>query len=142
MSGADTVTEEVRALERMDLQALRFIWAKHFGDPPKMRSPELMRLMLAWRMQAAVFGGLDAATRRRLRQGRRAASLRDDSLGQGARIVREWRGTDHVVETVDGGFRWQGRTYPSLSAVAFAITGVKRNGPAFFGLREKAGVGS
>ena len=126
----------------MDLQALRFIWAKHFGDPPKMRSPELMRLMLAWRMQAAVFGGLDAATRRRLRQGRRAASLRDDSLGQGARIVREWRGTDHVVETVDGGFRWQGRTYPSLSAVAFAITGVKRNGPAFFGLREKAGVGS
>ena len=142
MSGADTVTEEVRALERMDLQALRFIWAKHFGDPPKMRSPELMRLMLAWRMQAAVFGGLDAATRRRLRQGRRAASLRDDSLGQGARIVREWRGTDHVVETVDGCFRWQGRTYPSLSAVAFAITGVKRNGPAFFGLREKAGVGS
>ena len=142
MSGADTVTEEVRALERMDLQALRFIWAKHFGDPPKMRSPELMRLMLAWRMQAAVFGGLDAATRRRLRQGRRAASLRDDSLGQGARIVRDWRGTDPVVETVDGGFRWQGRTYPSLSAVAFAITGVKRNGPAFFGLREKAGVGS
>ena len=47
MSGADTVTEEVRALERMDLQALRFIWAKHFGDPPKMRSPELMRLMLS-----------------------------------------------------------------------------------------------
>jgi hypothetical protein len=139
---ADTVTEEVRALERMDLQALRFIWAKHFGDPPRMRSPELLRLMLAWRMQAQAFGGLDAATRRRLRQGRRAASLRDDSLGQGARIVREWRGTDHVVETVDGGFRWNGKTYLSLSAVAFAITGVKRNGPAFFGLREKAGVGS
>ena len=138
MLDADTVTEEVRALERLDLQALRFIWAKHFGDPPKMRSTELLRLMLAWRMQAAAFGGLDAATRRRLRQGRRAASLRDDSLGQGARIVKEWRGTDHVVETVDGGFKWEGGTYPSLSAVAFAITGVKRNGPAFFGLREKA----
>ena len=138
MSDTDTVTEEVRALDGMGLADLRFIWAKHFGDPPKMRSRELLRLMLAWRLQAAVFGGLDATTRRRLRQGRRAASLRDDSLGQGARIVREWRGTDHVVETVDGGFRWQGRTYPSLSAVAFAITGVKRNGPAFFGLREKA----
>lgn len=138
MADVDTVTEEVRALERMDLAALRFIWAKHFGEPPKMRSPELLRLVLAWRLQAAVFGGLDAATRRRLRQGRRAASLRDDSLGHGARIVKEWRGTDHVVETVDGGFSWAGKTYPSLSAVAFAITGVKRNGPAFFGLREKA----
>ncbi len=138
MIDPDSITEEVRTLERLDLQALRFVWAKHFGDPPKLRSPELVRLMLAWRLQAAAFGGLDGDTRRRLRQGRRAATLRDSSLGQGARIVREWRGTDHVVESVDGGFVWEGKTYPSLSAVAFAMTGVKRNGPAFFGLREKA----
>jgi hypothetical protein len=134
---AEAITAEVQALERLDLAGLRAAWAERFGEPPRLRSPELLRLMLAWRMQAAAFGGLDAGVRRKLRQGRRAASVPDNSLGQGAKIVREWRGADQVVERVDGGYRWQGQTYLSLSAAAFAITGVKRNGPAFFGLREK-----
>jgi hypothetical protein len=30
------------------------------------------------------------------------------------------------------GFAWNGRTYDSLSKVAFAITGTKWNGPRFF----------
>jgi hypothetical protein len=36
------------------------------------------------------------------------------------------------------GFRWEGRVYRSLSAVATAIAGVKWNGPRFFGLRADA----
>ena len=36
---------------------------------------------------------------------------------------------------VDAGFAWKGKTYDSLSKVAFAITGTKWNGPRFFGLR-------
>jgi hypothetical protein len=35
------------------------------------------------------------------------------------------------------GFAWNGKTYPSLSQVAFAITGTRWNGPRFFGLRDK-----
>jgi hypothetical protein len=35
------------------------------------------------------------------------------------------------------GFAWNGRTYDSLSKVAFAITGTKWNGPRFFGLRDR-----
>ena len=35
------------------------------------------------------------------------------------------------------GFAWNGRTYDSLSKVAFAITGTKWNGPRFFGMRDK-----
>jgi hypothetical protein len=130
------ITEEVRALQRLNLEGLRAEWRRRYGPPPKLRSPELLSLMLAWRIQAAVFGGLDVMTRRRLRQGR-GAPARSDHLGLGARITREWRGVDYAVETVDGGYRWQGGTYPSLSAVAKAITGVKRNGPKFFGLREE-----
>ena len=38
---------------------------------------------------------------------------------------------------VDGGFAWNGKTYDSLSKVAFAITGTKWNGPRFFGLRDR-----
>jgi hypothetical protein len=30
------------------------------------------------------------------------------------------------------GFAWNGKTYPSLSQVAFAITGTRWNGPRFF----------
>ncbi len=40
-----------------------------------------------------------------------------------------------VAVLVDS-FAWNGTTYPSLSKVAFAITGTRWNGPKFFGLRE------
>lgn len=136
MSRDEAVTEEVRALERLGLEALRDEWRRRYGAPPKLRSPELLRFMIAWRIQAAHFGGLDAATRRRLR--RRRAQSGGDALGDGARIVREWRGVQYQVDCVAGGFRLGDVTYPSLSAAAHAITGVKRNGPKFFGLREEA----
>ncbi len=53
------------------------------------------------------------------------------------RLEREWRGQLQTVDVVEQGFRWEGRIYPSLSKVALAITGVKWNGPRFFGLRDK-----
>jgi hypothetical protein len=36
------------------------------------------------------------------------------------------------------GFAWNGKTYRSLTKVAFAITGTRWNGPKFFGLRDAA----
>ena len=42
----------------------------------------------------------------------------------------------HVRKGADG-FAWNGKTYPSLSKAAFAITGTRWNGPKFFGLRDK-----
>jgi Protein of unknown function (DUF2924) len=41
------------------------------------------------------------------------------------------------VMVMSDGFAWNGRTYDSLSKVAFAITGTNWNGPRFFGLRNK-----
>ena len=43
----------------------------------------------------------------------------------------------HRVAVLADGFAWNGKTYPSLSKVAFAITGTRWNGPKFFGLRDK-----
>lgn len=131
----DPITEEVRALTRLDLEGLRDAWRRRYGPPPKTRSRELLRLSLAWRIQSEVFGGLDVVTRRRLRQSP-GAPARPDHLGVGARITREWRGVLHEVHRVADGYRWNGTIYSSLSAVAKAISGVKRNGPQFFGLRE------
>ena len=37
---------------------------------------------------------------------------------------------------------WNGKTYPSLSQVAFAITGTRWSGPKFFGLRDRRPTGA
>ena len=47
-----------------------------------------------------------------------------------------------VTSTLADGFAWNGKTYSSLSQVAFAITGTRWNGPRFFGLRDKPSKGS
>jgi hypothetical protein len=57
-------------------------------------------------------------------------------------LGREWKGQMHRVAVLAGGFSWNGKTYPSLSKVALAITGTRWNGPKFFGLRDKPSKGS
>ena len=54
----------------------------------------------------------------------------------GTVLVREHGGVPHRVTVLAGGVSWNGRTYDSLSQVAFAITGTRWNGPHFFGLRD------
>ena len=56
-------------------------------------------------------------------------------------IVREYAGARHEVFVVEDGFSWEGKTYPSLSAIAKEITGTRWNGWRFFGLREGDGIG-
>ena len=134
----DHVTDEVRALARLDLEGLREVWRGRYGPPPKLRSPDLLRRIIAWRIQVAAFGDLDAETRRRLRRSTSAAPLAM-RLTPGTRLTREWRGARCEVEVVEGGFVYAGVTYRSLSKIAGVITGAKWNGPRFFGLdREQA----
>ena len=56
----------------------------------------------------------------------------------GTLLTREWEGHLQRVMVLADGFSWNGKTYPSLSKVAFAITGSRWSGPRFFGLRDKA----
>lgn len=51
-----------------------------------------------------------------------------NSLRPGTVLGREWNGMHRVV-VLAGGFAWNGTTYPSLSKIAFAITGTRWNGP-------------
>jgi hypothetical protein len=128
---------QVQALARLDLEGLRTAWRARYGDPPPLRSPELLRLLLAWRLQAAAFGGLEPATRRQLKR-KGAVEAEGLNLGRGALLRREWDGVVVEVEVVEGGFRLNERVFPSLTAAATAITGTKWNGPRFFGLRAAA----
>jgi hypothetical protein len=136
MTKADRVTEEVRALAALDLAGLRGEWRRRYGDPPTVRSTELLSRLLAWRIQADAFGGLDAATIRRLRSSPdTSASL---SLVPGTRLTREWQGLRHEVEVLEVGFQHHGTIYRSFSEAARAITDTRWNGHRFFGLRSRS----
>lgn len=110
----------------------------------------LLFRILAYRLQADAFGDLDEASRRLL--ARAAANVDQDqtielrptasTVQQGTILGREWKGRMHRVAVLANGFAWNGRTYPSLSKIAFEITGTRWNGPRFFGLRDKPSIRS
>lgn len=52
----------------------------------------------------------------------------------GARLLRAWNGTTHVVDVLPDGYLWNDGRHRSLSAIARAITGARWSGPRFFGL--------
>ena len=58
-------------------------------------------------------------------------------LTPGTRLVRDWHGVGHTVTVLEDGFVYDGLQWPSLSAIAKAITGAHWNGPRFFGLTER-----
>jgi hypothetical protein len=123
---------DVRALEGASLGELRTVWRSRWGAPPKLRSVRLLRSIIAWRIQAAALGGLDDETRRRLRS---SAIPRIANPPIGTRLTREYRGVLHQVEIGETGISYAGREFRSLSEVARLITGVRWNGPRFFGIR-------
>lgn len=131
------LTDLLGDIETMGLADLRSTWTRHFGTAPDLRSVDIMRLTLSWRLQARVHGGLDAAMRKRLKRKTFADPHSAIDLEVGTLLSREWQGLPYAVEVVGEGFRWKEATYSSLSAVAKAITGTNWNGPRFFGLRKK-----
>ena len=120
-------------------------WEEAFGfPPPPFLSVAFMRKAVAFEAQCQASGGLPAATRRKLRQireGKPNAVASGDDLRSGSHLVREWNGRTYQVEVVEGGFRMDGKDWPSLSAIAKHITGTIWSGPRFFGLTRRAGKG-
>jgi Protein of unknown function (DUF2924) len=131
------VTAAARSFESMTLEALRAEWRRRYGAPPKLRSVDLLRHLLAWRVQAQALGGLEARLVREIRAAGKARRPRRPVIDPGTRLAREWQGQLHEVEVGERGYLHQGRAYKSLSAVARAITGTRWNGPRFFGLRAE-----
>lgn len=129
------IEDMVLELEAMTLDQLREQWGRRYGAPPPLRSEPIMRQLLAWRLQAQAYGGLDAETKKVLaRSG--AVEPEGKQLGVGARLTRSWKGRTVTVVVEEQGFRWEDQMFPSLSAVATAIAGSRWNGPRFFGLRD------
>lgn len=128
------VAADVAVLAMMSLAELRTEWQRRCGPPPKHRAADLLRRVLAWRIQSDIHGGLDAPTRRML--GKEQAQV-NISMIAGMRLAREWAGRRHEVCVIESGVVYEGRNYRSLSEVARHITGQRWNGPRFFGLRQE-----
>lgn len=127
-------------LEAMDRTGLATLWSDLLGgEVPANMSQPMQRRYLAFALQARCHGGLPPALSARLAriaQGEeRKASPR---IQPGARLLRAWCGTTHVVDVVPDGFLWNGARHRSLSAIARAITGARWSGPRFFGLAAAA----
>ena len=153
-----TLAESLHELDRFTRAQLLTRWAQVFGAPaPPYLHVGLLKRAIAWQLQARTsakrFGVRDAhALRERLilkleRAGdldrRKASGARRASaprlaakLAPGVRLLREWQGQRHEVEVLSGGFRYRGRAYTSLSAIAREITGARWSGPRFFGVRQ------
>ena len=132
-----SVEEEVAALATLSPAQLRERWSQVTGAVVPKVSPSLLRLAVAYEIQAKAYGGLSRKTQQRLTQIATAKTLTRD-VRPGMRLVREWSGRLHVVEVDESSaIRWNGRTWGSLSEVARAITGTRWSGPAFFGLKRK-----
>lgn len=157
----EEVEREILALDTLDTKTLQARWRVLYRkDPPPKFRARLLRLGIAYRLQERAFGGLLPRTVRLLRK--LAIELRAESaqkrlavssgasspdrapanrphLSTGSQLMREWNGSTEIVDVTDAGFRWHGKDYRTLSAVAVAITGTKWSGPKFFGLVASLG---
>ena len=140
----------IARLADLPIGDLKLVWEETWGSPsPSGARRRLLMLGIAWRWQAEVHGGHAKAVERRLAKleaglrgggstpvGKSTASPARRRLLPGARLLRVWKTERHEVHVTEQGYLWRGKSYRSLSVIAREITGTRRNGPAFFGLRD------
>ncbi len=161
----NAVLMEIESLRRASLGRLREKYREVFEEETRCRHRAHLFRRIAWRLQALAEGDLSERARGRAHQIARDADLRAiapsgffaaggepiaTTRGDGNRdpdsrlplagtlLSRKWKGRTILVEVLATGFRYENRHYPSLSAVAVAITGTRWNGLAFFGLTRPA----
>lgn len=141
------VSAQLAELTTLGLPALRSEWRRLFRrEPPRLSRDQMMRV-IAYRIQEIALGGLPIAVERRLTKLTDAFETQGSIIAPqlpkvkpGARLVREWRGRTHVVSVIDRGFEYEGKIFPSLTAIAVEITGAHWSGPRFFGLVRRRGA--
>ncbi len=147
------------------VEAAAGAYAEVFGEATPAHNKTWLIRRIAWRLQALAEGDLSERARRRAEELANDADLRLNpprpKTGRHARrrrrrpspvrrathrlppagsvLTRVYRGQTLQVRVLADGFEFEGAVYPSLSAVAKAITGSHCNGFLFFRLTGKGG---
>ena len=147
------LANQIAQLHDLTMAELREQYQLLFGDRSRTMNRQFLFRRIAWRLQALAEGDLSERARNRALLLARDADLRTRPSREFHAFTiesskRDWRlppvgrtlnrshaGALHKVRVCADGFEYQGRQFPSLSAVAFAITGTRWNGFAFFGLQ-------
>jgi hypothetical protein len=140
----DPLEAELVGLKELTLDDLRRRWRRQIGRQAPPHLPKFLLLrMLAYRMQADVYGDLDRDSQKLLGEiarslkagefaggsGKTVPPVKRRLLKPGTILVREHDGALHRVVVMEKGFAWNGISYDSLSAIAKSITGTSWNGP-------------
>lgn len=130
------MTLALKALEHAERDTLKSDWTSAFGVPPSPRlSTDTMRRILICEAQWRASGYSRAGCRKALQAVIAGDTKAAPRIREGARLIREWHGREHVVDVTGDGYVWQGEVWSSLSAIAREITGAHWSGPRFFGVR-------
>jgi hypothetical protein len=150
------IVNEVATLQRLRISQLRQRFAEVFGEATAASNRTWLVRRIAWRLQALAEGDLSERARRRAAEPARDADLRLNPPRRqtttattpepvtvptpvdprvpppGTILTRPYKGQLVQVQVLTEGFAYAGRVYPSLSAVAKAVTGSHTNGFHFF----------
>ena len=150
------IVNELATLERLTIGQLRQRFAELFDEATYASNRTWLVKRIVWRLQALAEGDLSQRARRRAAELARDADLRlnaprsqttpatslepvtvpapvDHRLPPpGTILTRPYKGLLVQVQVLSEGFAYAGRVYPSLSAVAKAVTGSHCNGFHFF----------
>ena len=160
------LAHEVATLKHLSAAELRHKFSELFQEPTRSGNRAWLVKRIAWRLQALAEGDLSARARQRAHELARDADLRLSAPRSVASAARQSQpepaaparqATDHrlprpgtvltrryknqmlQVRILASGFAFAGHVYPSLSAVAKAITGSHCNGYLFFRLGREGG---
>jgi len=149
------IDQELAILQKLSVPRLRDRYAEVFGEPTTGNNKPWLVRRIAWRLQERAEGGLSKRAKRRAQELADEADLRviparpgpprpvsrpeptssDPRIPPvGTTVSRNYKGRMLAVQVRSDGFEHEGTIYPSLSAVAKAITGSHLNGFAFFNL--------
>ncbi|MGL9759204.1 MAG: DUF2924 domain-containing protein [Wolbachia sp.] len=134
--------KKVRSLGKKQLEELKKIWKKVYGEEAPRYSKKYLVPRLAYRMQEKAYGEMSRKGAKRLEyladrleKGKRISS--DKLPVAGTELILERGEETHAVMVTDKGLIYREEFYTSLSAVAGKIMGMSYNGPLLFGMRDK-----
>jgi hypothetical protein len=151
------ILNEIAALQWLNIDQLRQRFAELFGEANNASNRIWLIKRITWRTQVLAEGDLSQRARQRAAELARDADLRlnpppsktttttpptepasvatpvDQRLPPpGTILTRPYKSQLVQVQVLTDGFAYAGRVFPSLSAVAKAITGSHTNGFLFF----------